>query len=201
MPLCGALTRTLNGGWSCRPGGVPLATTHRPWHIDATTVAAAWNAASCGLIAGTSRRLTPSRASAATSSISNASAQMSTARVVVDPAAIEIPVTGGNPSGSGRSRSVVTCRIRVRAVDYELGSVAGAALYADGYRGHARMVVDEDRRVVVGATFVGSGAGELLHAATVAVVGEIPLDRLWHAVPSYPTLSEVWLRLLEAYGL
>ena len=91
--------------------------------------------------------------------------------------------------------------IRVRAVDYELGSVAGAALYADGYRGHARMVVDEDRRVVVGATFVGSGAGELLHAATVAVVGEIPLDRLWHAVPSYPTLSEVWLRLLEAYGL
>ena len=88
-----------------------------------------------------------------------------------------------------------------RAGHDELGSVAGAALYADGYGGHARMVVDEDRGVVVGATFVGSGAGELLHAATVAVVGEIPLDRLWHAVPSYPTMSEVWLRLLEAYGL
>ncbi len=89
----------------------------------------------------------------------------------------------------------------VRVVDYPLGQVAGAALYADGYRGHARLVVDEDRRVVVGATFVGPDAGELLHAATIAVVGEVPLDRLWHAVPSYPTISEVWLRLLEGYGL
>ncbi len=91
--------------------------------------------------------------------------------------------------------------IRVRAVDYDLGHVAGAALFADEYRGHARIVVDEDRRVVVGATFVGPGVGELLHAATIAVVGEVPLDRLWHAVPSYPTMSEVWLRLLETYGL
>lgn len=91
--------------------------------------------------------------------------------------------------------------VRVRTVDYDLGRVAGAALYADDYRGRARLVVDEDRRVVVGATFVGPGVGELLHAATVAVVGEVPLDRLWHAVPSYPTVSEIWLRLLEAYGM
>ena len=89
----------------------------------------------------------------------------------------------------------------VRAVDYPLGDVAGASLYADGYTGHARIVVDEQRRVLVGATFVGPGAGELVHAATVAVVGEVPMERLWHAVPSYPTISEVWLRLLEAYGL
>jgi dihydrolipoamide dehydrogenase len=91
--------------------------------------------------------------------------------------------------------------LSVRAVDYPLGDVAGAALYADGYTGHARLVVDERRHVLVGATFVGQQAGELLHAATVAVVGEVPLERLWHAVPSYPTMSEVWLRLLEAYGL
>lgn len=91
--------------------------------------------------------------------------------------------------------------LRVRVVDYPLGSVAGSALYADGYTGQARLVVDEDRRVVLGATFVGPAASELLHAATVAVVAEVPLDRLWHAVPSYPTMSEVWLRLLEAYGL
>ena len=74
-------------------------------------------------------------------------------------------------------------------------------LYADDYRGHARLVVDEDRRVVVGATFVGPAAGELVHSATIAIVGEVPLERLWHAVPSYPTISEVWLRLLETYGL
>lgn len=91
--------------------------------------------------------------------------------------------------------------LNVRAVDYPMGDVAGASLYADGYKGHARLVVDEDRHVLVGATFVGPGAGELVHAATIALVGEVPLDRLWHAVPSYPTISEVWLRLLEAYGL
>ncbi|HEX5880085.1 MAG TPA: pyridine nucleotide-disulfide oxidoreductase, partial [Actinomycetota bacterium] len=56
-------------------------------------------------------------------------------------------------------------------------------------------------RVVVGATFVGPGVQELLHSATVAIAGEVPLDRLWHAVPSFPTVSEVWLRLLETYGL
>jgi len=89
----------------------------------------------------------------------------------------------------------------VQVVDHDLGQVAGAALHADRYRGHARLVVDQDRRVVVGATFVGPDAAELLHAATVAVVGEVPIDRLWHAVPSYPTMSEIWLRLLEDLGL
>lgn len=88
--------------------------------------------------------------------------------------------------------------IPVRVVDYEIGDVAGAAVYADGYAGHARLVVDAARDVLVGATFVGPGVGEMIHAATVAIVGEVPLARLWHAVPSYPTISEVWLRLLEA---
>ena len=80
-------------------------------------------------------------------------------------------------------------------------SVAGSALFADDYRGWAQMVVDEDRRVVVGMTFAGPGVSELLHAATIAITGEVPLERLWHAVPSYPTISEIWLRLLEKYGL
>jgi dihydrolipoamide dehydrogenase len=90
--------------------------------------------------------------------------------------------------------------LRVRVVDHDLGAVAGSALHADGYRGHARMVVDEDRKVIVGCTLAGPDVAELLHAATIAVVGEVPLDRLWHAVPAFPTVSEVWLRLLEAYG-
>jgi dihydrolipoamide dehydrogenase len=90
--------------------------------------------------------------------------------------------------------------ITIRVVDYDLGAVAGAALHADGYQGQARMVVDEDRKVVVGFTLVGPDVAELLHAATVAIAGEVPLDRLWHAVPAFPTISEVWLRLLEAYG-
>lgn len=87
----------------------------------------------------------------------------------------------------------------VRVVDYDLSWLAGTTIQADGYRGRARMVVDERRGVLVGATFVGQDVGELLHAATIAVVGEVPLSRLWHAVPSYPTMSEIWLRLLETY--
>lgn len=88
---------------------------------------------------------------------------------------------------------------RVKVVDYELGRVAGASLAADDYQGRARMVVDLDRQVLLGVTFAGPGVGELLHAATVAVVGQVPIDRLWHAVPAYPTVSEIWLRLLETY--
>jgi dihydrolipoamide dehydrogenase len=90
--------------------------------------------------------------------------------------------------------------LRIRVVDHDLGAIAGSALQAEDYRGHSRMVVDEDRKVIVGFTLVGPDVAELLHAATIAVVGEVPLDRLWHAVPAYPTVSEVWLRLLEAYG-
>ncbi|ONI82890.1 pyridine nucleotide-disulfide oxidoreductase [Actinosynnema sp. ALI-1.44] len=84
-------------------------------------------------------------------------------------------------------------------VDYELGNVAGASLYADGYTGKARMVVDKNRSVVLGVTFVGPDVSDLLHAATVAVAGQVPITRLWHAVPAYPTVSEIWLRLLETY--
>ncbi len=79
--------------------------------------------------------------------------------------------------------------------------VAGSSLHAERYEGWAQLVVDEDRKVLLGATFAGPDVAELLHAATIAVVGEVPLDRLWHAVPAYPTISEVWLRLLEEYGL
>jgi dihydrolipoamide dehydrogenase len=89
----------------------------------------------------------------------------------------------------------------VRVVTYAIGDVAGASLAAEDYDGTAAIVVDTDREVILGATFVGPDVAEMLHAATIAVVGEVPLGRLWHAVPAYPTVSEVWLRLLEGYGL
>ncbi|OBH52435.1 pyridine nucleotide-disulfide oxidoreductase [Mycobacterium mantenii] len=89
---------------------------------------------------------------------------------------------------------------RARTVDIEIGDVVmGAKLYADGYAGRARMVVDLDRGHLLGVTMVGPGCTELLHSATIAVAGQIPIDRLWHAVPCFPTISELWLRLLEAY--
>lgn len=96
--------------------------------------------------------------------------------------------------------SAAAAGLRVRAVEYDLGAVAGASLHADGYTGRAGMVVDEDRKVLVGFTVVGPDVAELLHAATIAIAAEVPIDRLWHAVPAYPTISEIWLRLLETYG-
>jgi dihydrolipoamide dehydrogenase len=88
--------------------------------------------------------------------------------------------------------------IDLRVVDIPI-AVGGSTVHADGYDGAARMLVDQARGVLVGVTFVGQDVAEMIHAATVAVVGQVPLHRLWHAVPAYPTISEVWLRLLEAY--
>jgi dihydrolipoamide dehydrogenase len=88
----------------------------------------------------------------------------------------------------------------VRVVRTDTGGVAGAYVQGNGIAGTSQLLVDQGRRVVVGATFTGPGTQELLHSATVAVAGQVPLERLWHAVPSFPTVSEVWLRLLEAYG-
>ncbi|HEX2026701.1 MAG TPA: NAD(P)/FAD-dependent oxidoreductase [Nitriliruptorales bacterium] len=85
-----------------------------------------------------------------------------------------------------------------RILQVDLTSAAGGKLLGKDVTGTAQLVVDPARRVVVGATFTGPGVGELLHAATIAIVSEVSLDRLWHAVPAFPTVSEVWLRLLEA---
>ncbi|HVT21959.1 MAG TPA: NAD(P)/FAD-dependent oxidoreductase [Mycobacteriales bacterium] len=87
----------------------------------------------------------------------------------------------------------------VRTVEYEIGNVSGAALLRENYTGRAKLVVDLQTETLRGATFVGPDVGELVHAATIAVVGKVTLDTLWHAVPSFPTMSEVWLRLLEAW--
>ncbi len=91
--------------------------------------------------------------------------------------------------------------LNVKVVDHPTGGVAGGSVTAKDFKGTSRLVVDEDRRVIVGATFTGPALQELLHSATVAIASEVTLDRLRHAVPSFPTVSEVWLRLLEVYGL
>ena len=89
----------------------------------------------------------------------------------------------------------------VTVVSTPTGEVPGAYTQGDGIRGTSQLVIDDARRVVVGATFTGPGLAELLHSATVAVCGGVTVDQLRHAVPPFPTVSEVWLHLLEAYGL
>ena len=89
----------------------------------------------------------------------------------------------------------------VRAVDATTSGNAGGSFYGKDAPGTTRLIVDEGRGVIVGATITGSEIADFLHAATIAVVAEVPLERLAHAVPSFPTRSEVWLRLLEELGL
>ena len=90
---------------------------------------------------------------------------------------------------------------KVRVLTYGTGDVSGSAVRGVGLTGTSQLVVDDARQVVVGATFTGHGVAEMLQSATIAIAGEVPLSVLWHAVPAFPTVSEVWLRLLEAYGL
>jgi len=91
--------------------------------------------------------------------------------------------------------------IDARAVDVPTDGTAGASFQGKDTGGTSRIVVDEPRQVIVGATFTGFETADFLHAATIAIVGEVPLQKLRHAVAAYPTRSEIWLKLLEAYEL
>jgi pyruvate/2-oxoglutarate dehydrogenase complex dihydrolipoamide dehydrogenase (E3) component len=113
-------------------------------------------------------------------------------------------VTFTDPQVAAVGKTLAQAReedLNVTVTDVETAGTAGASFYGKGTAGTSRLVVDEDRKVIVGATFVGFETADFVHAATVAVVGELPIERLRHAVAPYPSRSEVWLKLLEEYGL
>jgi pyruvate/2-oxoglutarate dehydrogenase complex dihydrolipoamide dehydrogenase (E3) component len=116
-------------------------------------------------------------------------------------AVLQVIFTTPEAAAFGRTAEQAAAEgFRIRVVDVDLGqTVIGANLYADGYQGRARMIADEDAECLLGVTFVGPGVSELLHSATVAVAAQVRIDRLWHAVPCFPTISEAWLRSLVAY--
>jgi dihydrolipoamide dehydrogenase len=89
----------------------------------------------------------------------------------------------------------------IDVVETETSGNAGGSFYGRNAPGTSRLLIDRERRIVVGATITGAEVADMLHAATVAIVGEIPLDRLRHAVPCFPTRSEIWLSLLEQAGV
>jgi pyruvate/2-oxoglutarate dehydrogenase complex dihydrolipoamide dehydrogenase (E3) component len=109
--------------------------------------------------------------------------------VFTDPQVASVGVTEAAARNKG---------IDAETTEYDLAQVAGASLLRDDYTGRAKLVIDRASDTLVGATFVGADVAELLHSATTAIVGKLTLETLWHVVPSYPTASEVWLRLLEA---
>ncbi|RKN34855.1 dihydrolipoyl dehydrogenase family protein [Micromonospora musae] len=90
--------------------------------------------------------------------------------------------------------------LRVRVVDVPTDGNAGGA-YAGGVGGTSRFLIDEERDVLVGVTITGTAVAEFLHAATIAIVGEVPVRRLRHAIPAFPTRSEIWLYLFNALGI
>ena len=108
--------------------------------------------------------------------------------VYTDPQVAAVGLTEAQARDAGIDPLVVT---------HNVGHSAGGALLGKGTNGTTQLVIDNARRVIVGATFVGPGVGEMIHAATIAITGEVPIERLWHAVPAFPTVSETWLRLLE----
>jgi len=112
--------------------------------------------------------------------------------IFTDPeiAAVGYTLAGANAAG-----------LNVTAVDADTAGTAGASFHGRNAPGTSRLVIDDDRRIVVGATFVGPDVNELMHAATVAVVAEIPVETLMEAVPAFPTRNELWLNLLQQYGL
>jgi len=113
-------------------------------------------------------------------------------------------VTFTDPQVCAVGRTAAEARaagLQVTVVSTPTGEVPGAYTQGNGIRGTCQLVIDDQRRTIVGATFTGPGLQELIHSATVAICGGVTVDRLWHAVPSFPTVSEVWLHLLEAYGL
>ena len=110
----------------------------------------------------------------------------------------QVVFTDPEVASVGRMSGLAADGEPLHSVRVELASVSAATL-AEAGPGRAELAIDRGRGVVVGATFVGTGVAELLHSATVAIVGEVPLEQLWHAVPAYPTMSELWLRLLEAH--
>lgn len=91
--------------------------------------------------------------------------------------------------------------IDARAIDVPTDGTAGASFYGKDTGGTSRLVVDQAGQRIIGATFTGFETADFLHAATIAIVGEVPLKQLRHAVAAYPTRSEIWLKLIEAAGL
>jgi pyruvate/2-oxoglutarate dehydrogenase complex dihydrolipoamide dehydrogenase (E3) component len=87
--------------------------------------------------------------------------------------------------------------LAARGYDVPSSGTAGASFHARNTPGTSRIVVDERRGVIVGATFTGTDVADWLHAATIAIVSRTPVELLWEAVPAFPTRSEIWLKLLE----
>ena len=124
------------------------------------------------------------------------------ARVEIDgPLSPRVVFTDPQVAATGHTlSSALAAGIPAIAIDLPTSGTAGASFHGRDTPGTTRFVVDTERELIVGVTFVGPDVAEMLHAATIAIVGRVPLSRLVHALPPFPTRSELWLQFIEAYG-
>ncbi|HEY5941544.1 MAG TPA: FAD-dependent oxidoreductase [Solirubrobacterales bacterium] len=111
-------------------------------------------------------------------------------------------VTFTDPQVAAAGKTLAQAReagIDARAVDVPTDGSAGASFQGKETGGTSRLVIDQAKGTIVGATFTGFETADFLQAATVAIVAEVPLSKLRHAVAPYPSRSEIWLKLLEKY--
>ncbi|HEY6730030.1 MAG TPA: FAD-dependent oxidoreductase [Solirubrobacterales bacterium] len=111
-------------------------------------------------------------------------------------------VTFTDPQVAAAGKTLEQAReagIDARAIDVPTDGSAGASFQGKETGGTCRIVVDQAKGTIVGATFTGFETADFIQAATVAIVGEVPLSKLRHAVAPYPSRSEIWLKLLEKY--
>ena len=89
--------------------------------------------------------------------------------------------------------------LEVHVLEVGTSANAGGSFYGRNAAGTSRLLVDKDTDLIVGATITGAEVADFIHAATIAIVGEVPMGRLWHATPSFPTRSEIWLNLMAEW--
>lgn len=111
-------------------------------------------------------------------------------------------VTFTDPQVAAVGRTLAQAReagIDARAVDVPTDGTAGASFQGKNTGGTSRLVVDQASGKIVGATFTGFETADFVQTATTAIVGEVPLSRLRHALAPFPARSEIWLKLLEKW--
>lgn len=122
------------------------------------------------------------------------------ARALTDLSSARVVFTDPQVAATGLTLAAARqAGLAAEPIDLPTSGTAGSSFYGRGAPGTTRFVVDSEREVLVGATFVGPEVAEFLQAATIAIVGEVPLQRLAHAVAPFPTRSELWLKFIEAY--
>jgi pyruvate/2-oxoglutarate dehydrogenase complex dihydrolipoamide dehydrogenase (E3) component len=77
--------------------------------------------------------------------------------------------------------------IRVRVSTSPTSASTRGWIHGPGNEGLLKLVEDQDRGVLVGATSMGPVGGEVLSMLVLAVTAEIPTERLRHMIYAYPT--------------